>query len=348
MDPLSDFIDKAGVSGAFFARARGRAPWAVATRGASEAIFHVAIEGSGIVRLADAGFAEAANELTWQRGDVIVLPHGHGHVMASAAGVPAVAIRSLTPEIGADGLPCVECGGGSNAGADAGDGAQERDAGARASILCGTFGLEPEAAEHLLPHLPPVLIARGDGSSLATWIDATLQLLSDERTLGQPGSRTVLQRLADVLFIHVLRVWIAKRQEVAPGWLRGLADPGVARALQAIHDEPEAEWTAAGLARVAGMSRSGFYSRFVGVVGETPGDYLAKWRMLLARRRLRAGDDAIASVAAQVGYASEAAFSRAFKRRVGTSPAAWRAAQRSGDRAATGATPPLRAAAFEA
>ena len=345
MDPLSDFIDKAGVSGAFFARARGRAPWAVATRGASEAIFHVAIEGSGIVRLADAGFAEAANELTWQRGDVIVLPHGHSHVMASAAGVPAVAIRSLTPEIGADGLPCVECGGG--AGAGAGAGAGERAPGGAASILCGTFGLEPEAAEHLLPHLPPVLIARGDGSSLATWIDATVQLLSDERTMGQPGSRTVLQRLADVLFIHVLRTWIAKRQEVAPGWLNGLADPGVARALQAIHDEPEAEWTAAGLARVAGMSRSGFYSRFVAVVGETPGDYLAKWRMLLARRRLRAGDDAIASVAAQVGYASEAAFSRAFKRRVGTSPAAWRAAQRSGERAEGGSMQPLRAAAVE-
>lgn len=323
MDPLSDFIDKAGVCGAFFARARGQAPWAVATRGAAGAIFHVALEGSGVVRLADAGLVESTSELTWQRGDVIVLPHGHSHVMASAAGVPAVAIRSLTPEIGADGLPCVECG------VHAREGSSSPGAvGERASILCGTFGLGPEAAEHLLPHLPPVMITRGDGSSLATWIDATLQLLSDERTLGQPGSRTVLQRLADVLFIHVLRVWIAKRQESAPGWLRGLADPGVARSLQAIHDEPEAEWTAAGLARLAGMSRSGFYARFVAVVGETPGDYLAKWRMLLARRRLRAGDDAIASVAAQVGYASEAAFSRAFKRRVGTSPAAWRAAQR--------------------
>ena len=321
MDPLSDFIDKAGVCGAFFARARGSAPWAVATRGAAEAIFHVAIEGSGIVRLSDADLGEAGSDRTWQRGDVIVLPHGHSHVMASAAGVPAVEIRSLTPEIGGDGLPCVDCSGGSSVGS--------AGAGERASILCGTFGLGPEAAEHLLPHLPPVLIARGDGSSIATWIDATVQLLSDERTLGQPGSRTVLQRLADVLFIHVLRTWIAKRQEVAPGWLRGLADPGVARALQAIHDEPEAEWTAAGLARVAGMSRSGFYSRFVAVVGETPGDYLTKWRMLLARRRLRAGDDAIASVAAQVGYASEAAFSRAFKRRVGSSPSVWRAAQRS-------------------
>jgi len=339
MDPLSDFIDKAGVCGAFFARARGQAPWAVATRGAAGAIFHVALEGSGIVRLADAGFAEAANELTWQRGDVIVLPHGHSHVMASAAGVPAVAIRSLTAEVGADGLPCVDCGVKANEGSRAG--------GERASILCGTFGLEPEAAEHLLPHLPPVLITRGEGSSLATWIDATLKLLSDERTLGQPGSRTVLQRLADVLFIHVLRVWIAKRQEVAPGWLRGLADPGVARALEAIHDDPGAEWTAAGLARVAGMSRSGFYSRFVAVVGETPGDYLAKWRMLLARRRLRAGDDAIASVAAQVGYASEAAFSRAFKRRVGTSPAAWRAAQRSGALSPGRSDRPLSAALFE-
>ena len=266
----------------------------------------------GIVRLADAELSAAANELPWRRGDIVVLPHGHAHVMASAPGVPAVAIRSIAPVIGDDGLPCVVHG----------------EGGALSSILCGTFGFEAEAAEHLLPHLPPVLVARDDGGALAAWIDATLRLISDERTLGQPGSGTVLQRLADILFIHVLRVWIAQRKGPAPGWLGGLSEPGVARALQAIHDEPRAEWTAAGLAKVAGMSRSAFYSRFTAVVGETPGDYLAQWRMLLARRYLRVGDEGIASVAAQVGYASEAAFSRAFKRRVGVSPAAWRAAQR--------------------
>ncbi|MCB9706963.1 MAG: AraC family transcriptional regulator [Myxococcales bacterium] len=313
MDPLSDFVERAGVRGAFFARARGRAPWAISTRGAEEAIFHVVVAGEGVVRLDDPSDG-AALEHPWRRGDVIVLPRGDAHVMASAPGVPATPIRELPREIGEDGLPCVHEG--------------EREGGEPSALLCGTFTLDPEAAEHLLPHLPRLLVARNEGA-LASWIDATLLLLSDTRTQGLPGASTILQRLADVLFVHVLRVWIGQRSSERGGWLRALTQPALARALTAIHREPTREWTAASLARIAGMSRSAFYSRFVADVGETPGEYIAGWRMLLARRHLRHPGAGIAEVASQVGYASEAAFSRAFKRKVGLSPGAWRSAQLS-------------------
>lgn len=220
---------------------------------------------------------------------------------------PSVPIASLPGPPGPDGLPCVCHGGG----------------GARTSILCGTFRFGPAAAELLLPLLPPLLVARGDGGPTSSWMDATLRLLADELGGALPGAETVVSRLADVLFVHVLRAWMAQHAGEV-GWLAAMTDPPLGRALAAMHARPERPWTAAELARVAGLSRSAFFDRFSARVGEAPAAYLARWRMHLARQALREGAT-LAEVATQVGYGSEAAFSKAFKRQTGSSPGEWRA-----------------------
>lgn len=141
-----------------------------------------------------------------------------------------------------------------------------------------------------------------------------------------PGAATVVSRLADVLFVQALRTWIGEAPAGTTGWLGALGDPQLARVLGLIHAEPATAWTVDSLARSAGMSRSSLYTRFNERVGEAPASYLTRWRMHVAARSLRAGANS-SDVASEVGYASEAAFSRAFKRATGASPREWRRAQ---------------------
>ena len=301
-DPLSSLLSASPVRGSIFCRAELGAPWAVSTLGADFAIFHVVVRGAGFIVL-------NGRSVAWRAGDVLVLPHGNAHVLTTEPGLEPVPIASLDDPIGADGLPCVTTGGD----------------GPTTSILCGTFRFSSVAAGHLLPQLPPLLHLQAAGGPTAEWLDATLRLLGAEAASGLPGSETVIARLADVLFVQAVRAWV--REGADPGWLSALSDPQLARVVGAIHAAPERPWTAASLARKAGMSRSLLFERFGSTVGESPSAYLARWRMLLARDALRE-KLAVAEVAERVGYSSEAAFSRAFKRHVGESPARWRAAQR--------------------
>ncbi len=307
MDALSDVLSVLRVRATVFCRARITRPYGVLTRGSEAAIFHVIVRGSGWISVEGQDRPRA-----FRAGDLLVLPHGHAHILADPPGSSAAHIASLPAEPGADGLPCVVQGGG----------------GAETSILCGSFHLGPEARAALLPSLPPLVHAAGTAGSTAAWLDATLRFLADEASSDRPGAAVVVERLADVLFIQVLRAWVAERAEAGGSWLAALADPQLSRALAALHAEPGQAWTAARLARLAGMSRSSFYKHFQQVVGEPPAAYLARWRMLVARAALRRGSS-LADISEQVGYASEAAFSRAFKRVVGQAPSSWRRAQRA-------------------
>lgn len=312
MDVLSDILHRSRVRGAVFARAELSLPWAVSTRGGEKAIFHAVVRGSGWVTV----YPEKSTPigpLSWRAGDLVVIPHGDAHVMAGDLDAQAKPIRGLPSETGPDGLACVRSGGG----------------GAPTSLVCGTFAFGPEGFNLLLPYLPPVLVARGGEDRTTSWLDATLRLLCDEVGRAQPGADTVVARLSDVLFVHMLRAWLSQTEARPKGWPGALSDPALSRALAAVHDKPAAAWTAESLARQAGMSRSSFFQRFSDAVGETPGDYVTGWRMALAREALRGSELAVAEVATQVGYASEAAFSRAFKRSVGSSPAIWRAEARA-------------------
>lgn len=302
MDGLSQFLGAVRVEGSLFSRAEMRAPWGVQTRGAAVGIFHVVVQGGGFIEVDGLDGADG-----FRAGDLLVMPHGHGHVLRDLPGSPYRHLLEWPSETGADGLPCVL------AGAD----------GPTTSLLCGTFSLDPEARDLLLPLLPPLIHVRGGGST-ASWLDSTLRLMAEELSAIRPGGAALVARLADLLFVHVLRSWIEQAPAGTSGWLTALADPRLARALGHIHGDPGRTWSVDDLAREAGMSRSAFFSAFSEQVGETPAAYLLRWRMALARARLRRGTDGIAAVAEAVGYGSEAAFSRAFKRHVGESPSAWR------------------------
>ncbi len=302
MDALSSSLSMLEVHGTVFCRAQLGRPWAVHTKGSQAAIFHVIVRGAGWIEV------EGEPEpLPFRAGDLLVLPHGHPHTLSDPPGTPSVHIRTLPHQPGVDGLPCV-CHGGE---------------GADTSILCGSFHLGIEARAALLPFLPPLILASGSAGSTAAWLDATLRLLADEIDSDRPGAAIVVERLSDVLFIQALRAWVSQQRAAGGSWLAALVDPQLSRALAALHEQPGRPWTAARLARTAGMSRSAFYQRFEAVVGEAPAAYVTRWRMLVARRGLRRGDS-IYDVAERVGYASEAAFSRAFKRAVGSSPSVWR------------------------
>ncbi len=302
MDALSDVLSLLRVHGSVFCRAELSHPWGVHTLGSEAAIFHVAVRGGGWIRVEGEPEPRA-----FRAGDILVLPHGHPHVLCDPPDAATTHIRALPHQPGVDGLPCVCHGGG----------------GADTSILCGSFHLGPEARLALLPHLPPLILASAGLGSTAAWLDATLRMLAGEVASGRPGAAVVVERLADVLFIQVLRGWVEQQRERGGSWLAALGDPQLSRSLAALHGDPGRPWTAARLARQAGMSRSVFYQRFERVVGEAPAAYVTRWRMLVARRGLRRGDS-IYEVAERVGYSSEAAFSRAFKRAVGQSPGIWR------------------------
>ena len=156
------------------------------------------------------------------------------------------------------------------------------------------------------------------------WLEPTLKFIAWEVASGKPGAHTVVSRLADVLFIQIVRGYLANLPEDAIGWLGALKDQQIGSALSLIHQNPERDWTVLALAEQVAMSRSAFAARFARLVGEPPLHYLTRWRMQLAARLLADGASKVAAVSEEVGYASEAAFSRTFKRIAGVAPALWR------------------------
>ncbi|MCB9780504.1 MAG: AraC family transcriptional regulator [Alphaproteobacteria bacterium] len=308
-DALTPILQQLAVQGSVFSRAELRAPWGVRTRGTASAIFHVVVRGAGFARPEAAPGEPLAAPLAFRAGDLLLFPHGHGHVLSDQPETPAAPIRTLARAPAADGLACIATDG----------------LGAGTSLLCGTLAFDAWAADMLIPHLPPLLHVPADHGPMAAWLDATLRMLGAEVDGGLPGGPAVIGRLAELIFIQAVRAWAAR--DAVPGWLSAMRDPAIGRALAAMHTAPADGWTVDRLARSAGMSRSAFAARFSEQVGVAPAAHLTRWRMLLARRALATSTDGLAQVAAGVGYASEAAFIRAFKRELGTTPAAWRRAR---------------------
>lgn len=304
MDALSAILRHAPVRGSLFSRAELAAPWGVETHGSSAAIFHVVLHGSGWLRV------DGGPPRSFRAGDLLLMAHGHPHVLSDAPDGAATWIQKL-PTTHEHGLPCVRVEG----------------PGAHTSILCGSFRFSEEAHQLVRPQLPPVLLVQGGAGATAAWLDQTLRLMADEVDGRRPGSELLLARLADILFVQILRSWL-EQQPQAGGWLGALSDPALGRALDLMHRRPGSPWTAEDLAKKAGLSRTAFYERFQTAVGQSPASYLATWRMTLARKTLRETSLPMIEVAGRVGYGSEAAFSRAFKRVVGQSPSAWRRAQK--------------------
>ncbi|MFN8623605.1 MAG: AraC family transcriptional regulator [Chloroflexota bacterium] len=261
--------------------------------------------------------------------DVILFPQGDAHVVASEPG--------LRPRSTA-GLADAWFGGGSSQPLPKwitvrGEVVAERSlpvvaAEGQASVVCGFLGFDARPFNPLLAALPRVLKVSGATLGPDSWVTTFLRTAAAESALRRPGSQAVLERMSEMLFVEVLRRHLEALPPDETGWLAGIHDPVVGPALAMLHAEPAAGWTIDGLADAVHASRSGLAERFTLLVGHPPMQYLARWRMQLASGMLRDSGATVSEIAVSVGYDSEAAFSRAFKRIVGVAPSAWRAGVR--------------------
>ena len=313
MDPLSDLLRVVRLDGAFFFAVEAVEPWSVETAAARELSprimpaaehlisYHILTEGRcyGGVR------GEEPVELI--AGDVLVFPQGDAHVMSSARGLrPGPDVHTAAP---ARYPETVHLG----------------DQGPRGAVfVCGFLGCDLRPFNPLLAALPRRLHVRGLSDA---WVGTFTRQLTEESRLGRPGSDTVLTRLAELMFIEVLRRYLEDLPPGQTGWLAGLRDELVGRVLALLHARPGHPWSLDELAREALSSRSNVAKRFAEVVGQPPMQYLTQWRMQVAANLLVQTGAKVATIGGEVGYDSEAAFSRAFKKATGVAPGAWRDAR---------------------
>lgn len=334
MDVLSEVLRVVRLSGAVHFSAEFSRPWALHSAPperfaalhapGSEAVtpFHIVTEGTCWIWLGK------VQPILIESGDLVVFPNGVQHSSGSEPGLATVAVGDVVRPT-ADPINTLRYGGG----------------GEVCRIVCGYLHSDQRFGP-LLDALPALICVRLRDNLLrletftesgryaepvtldqdAKWWSAAIDRLTSEAAKQGPGNRAVLARLSELLFMEILRWQLTYVSHGHRGWLAGLNDPHVGRALGLLHAEPARPWTVEELAQRAAVSRATLAKRFVELVGETPMQYLAGWRMHLARRQLRDGTLALAEISARVGYDSEAAFSRAFRRLVGVPPASWRQA----------------------
>jgi AraC-like DNA-binding protein len=307
MDVLTEVLRTVRLQNQCYGRLELTAPWGIEVEGSDprSSHFYVISDGSGWLALDGSGRAEPM-----AGGDLILLPKGGRHLLRDDPRTPVVPIGQILARRSDDSGNLLRHGGG----------------GAPASIVAGHFTFEDGVGDALLESLPPLIHVKAEGGAMARWLEATLQFLAAETALAQPGAGTVVNRLADILFVHALRAHIAALPDGSRGWLRALKDPPVATALRLMHQRPEQPWTVEELANYVALSRSAFAERFTRLVGEAPLGYLTRWRMEKAARLMRDGDATLGAIARAVGYETESAFGKAFRRHRGTSPGEYRKA----------------------
>jgi AraC-like DNA-binding protein len=243
-------------------------------------------------------------------GEIVLLPHNDTHFFGSALAASPVPAGEIVQRPPHGGLARIVHGGGGEA----------------TRLVCGYLGSDMPF-NPLMVALPKMLKLDVRATASGAWIESSFRFAASEIGAGRLGSTTVIAKLSELLFVEAVEQFIASLPAERRGWLAGLRDPQVGRALALLHARPKEEWTAESLAREVGLSRSVFAERFSSLVGQPPMQYLAMWRMHLAALHLRDGRRSVAQVGFEVGYNSEAAFSRAFKRQFGISPDAWRKQQ---------------------
>jgi AraC-like DNA-binding protein len=260
-----------------------------------------------------------------RRGDIILLPQGDPHVVSSAPGLRADPDNHAFQSLQFNQRPFrIYYGGGAQPQVDF-DGsltAAVRDRESLTTLVCGFIGIDARPFNPLLATLPRfVHLPAEDGGE---WSGRMAQVAAAESASHRPGSEVVLERLSEMMFVDAIRRHVDGMPQQATGWLAGLRDRFVGRALALLHERPSASWTIDELGNQVGLSRSSLHQRFVEFVGQPPMQYLTQWRMQLASRLLRETQSSVAAIALDVGYDSEAAFVRAFRRLVGMPPATWR------------------------
>ena len=313
MDALTDVLRGMRLSGGVFLDAEFTAPWSIISKVGPEdclpfmaepaqlIAYHYVVEGHLLLSL----LGQAAVSAT--AGQLLVLPRNDQHLLGSALDLESANADELIEPAGEDGLARIRFGGG----------------GARTVILCGFLGSDDRNSP-LIASLPAVLKLDLNHKLTGSWIEGSMRYAGRELGIGDPGASANLARLAELLFTEAIREYVKSLPPEQEGWLAGLRDPAVGQALALVHGRLAHSWTLDELARQVGLSRSTLSDRFARYMGISPMRYLSHRRLRQAAERLRQGQQSVAEIGYEVGYESEAAFNRAFKREFGVAPGAFR------------------------
>lgn len=313
MDVLSEVLRVVKLEGALFFNAEFSAPWCLSSSRTTDIahylspeaghliIYHFLTEGRAYARLLDGRREELI------AGDVVIFPHGDAHFLGNGSAKPVDSFQTFTKNL-TQGFKVARFGGG----------------GEITRFVCGYMACDPRLSEVFLAGLPPILKVHVVKQPSGQWLEHSIRFSAGEENGSNAGSGLVLARLAELLFVETLRCYINALPPDETGWLAGARDPVIGEALALLHKDPSHPWTISKLARKVGLSRTRLAERFRHFLGESPMAYLAQWRLKLGAEILESSDESVAEVAAAVGYGSEAAFNRAFKREFDSPPAQFR------------------------
>ncbi len=320
MDAFSEILSGVKLNGAVFFTAEFSAPWgftapaaenmaAIAAPGGTHLVlYHLLIEGAAVVEM------ESGHLTDLKAGEVVIFPHGHAHHMYSGKGAERPFPNyGITAKIKARDLSPLRAGGG----------------GETSRFVCGYMTCDPYLSRPILSGLPSVFKVDIRTDSAGHWLETSIMHLVEEAASGRVGSEAMLAKLSEALFVDTLRRYVASLPEHQTGWLTGARDPIVGKSLSLLHSRIAHPWTIADLADEVGISRSALVERFTRYLAEPPMTYLTRWRLQLAARSLEKTSRGVAEIAGDIGYESEAAFNRAFKREFGRPPGRYRSDCRS-------------------
>ncbi len=313
MDALSDVLHVLRLSGAVFLTAEFTAPWCVSSHSGRHGLpetgsehtvfFHWLIAGRCRARLLDGGETFEVGP-----GDLLMMPNDQAHMMGSDLEISPISAETLVTPAPEGGMLTINSGGG----------------GDKTQFVCGFLACDRRLSRPVLEALPNMVRVPFGNDPASAWLRSLLDLGTQETLARRPGSDTVLAKLSELLFVEAVRRYSESMPAEQKGWLAGLRDRFVGKALTLMHQKPGEDWTVDVLANEVGLSRSALAQRFSELIGQPPMQYLTRWRLTVAAQRLRSEGASLANVAEQVGYESEAAFNRAFKREFGVPPATWR------------------------
>ncbi|MFM0339788.1 AraC family transcriptional regulator [Paraburkholderia fungorum] len=330
MDALSDVLRFVRLGGAVYLNGDFTAPWCVVGEVTQELCatflpraerivsYHLITEGSCRARLVD----DPSSTIHLEAGELLVVPQGEAHLMGSSlelAPAPADDMLSRYMKMAPGEVMELSYGGG----------------GAHTRLICGFLACDDTLTNPVLSALPRIFKVDMRNDPQSAWLESSLKLAAAEAAEWRVGSAIVLARLSELLFVEAVRRCIDALPDDRKGWLAGVSDRFVGRALALLHAQSAHNWTVDELARKVGLSRSALAQRFTQLIGQPPMQYLARWRLQLAAQELRSGTRSVAAVGQHVGYESEAAFNRAFKREFGMPPASWRRNQAPADSSET-------------
>lgn len=298
-DPLGQALYQLRLNGSLYCQSDLYAPWGLEMpEMPGHMMFHIVMSGECWLS------AGQQASVLMPAGSLALVPQGEGHSIFSAQGIDCTPLFDVPITQISERFELMRHGGD----------------GDHTSLLCGVISFDQVAGAKLIAQLPHVFVLGAEEGRQSSWLRSTLQLITSEAENVSLGGETIMAHLADIIVIHAIRHWVETSAQAQAGWLGALKDPKLGKALVAIHNQPEKSWTVDQLAQAAGMSRSGFSARFTEIIGTSVKQYLTHWRMTLARAKLTTHNIPLGDLAEELGYQSEAAFSRAYKRVMGESP----------------------------